>query len=132
MNKERQRALISDLIQLAKADGTIRSSEYDFILRVSERFDLTREDIDDLIENPVPSLHILTELERITHFHKLLLLMNVDWEAHEAELEMLKNFGLKLGIRPAAIDRILQLSEHYDHKIVPSEEIIKIFNTYYN
>lgn len=132
MSNEREKALISDLIHLAKADGKLMQSEYDFILRIAERSGLTKDQVDQLIDNPLPSLPIVTELERITHFHKLLLLMNVDWEAHDKEVEMLKNFGLKLGIRPAAIDRILQLSDHYDHKIIPSEEIIKIFNTYYN
>jgi len=132
MSRKRELALISDLVQLAQADGKLVQSEYDFILRIAERSGIARDDVDELIQNPLPSLPLVTELERITHFHKLLLLMNVDWEAHDKEIEMLKNFGLKLGIRPAAIDRILQLSEHYDHKIVPSEEIIKIFHTYYN
>lgn len=132
MSNDRQKALISDLIQLALADGKIMSSEYDFILRIAERMDVTKDEIDELIKDPLPSLPIVSEIERITHFHKLILLMNVDWEAHEKEVNMLRNFGLKLGIRPAAIDRILQLSQHYENKIVPSEEIIQIFQTYYN
>ena len=132
MDNQKQQALISDLIALAKADGKILSSEYDFILRMAERMQVSKEEVDHLIEHPLPSLPIVSEIERITHFHKLILLMNVDWEAHELEVNMLRNFGLKLGIRPAAIDRILQLSQHYENKIVPSEEIIQIFQAYYN
>ena len=132
MNTEREKALISDLVQLAMADGKIVTAEYDFIMRVAERMNLSKDEVDEIIKDPLPSLPIVSEIERITHFHKLILLMNVDWEAHEKEVNMLRNFGLKLGIRPAAIDRILQLSQHYENKIVPSEEIIQIFQTYYN
>ena len=132
MDKEKNRALISDLIILAKADDKIMASEYDFILRIASRMNVSQDEVDELIENPLPSLPLVSEIERITHFHKLILLMNVDWEAHDKEVEVVKNFGLKLGIRPAAIDRILIRTQQYENRVIPSEELIQIFQTYYN
>ncbi len=132
MDKAKNHALISDLIILAKADEKIMASEYDFILRIAERMDVSQEEVDQLIKNPLPSLPLVSEIERITHFHKLILLMNVDWEAHKKEVEVLRNFGLKLGIRPAAIDRIMARTQEYENRVIPSEELIKIFQTYYN
>ena len=58
--------------------------------------------------------------------------MNVDWEAHHKEVEVLRNFGLKLGIRPAAIDRTMARTQEYENRVIPSEELIQIFQTYYN
>ncbi|MBT8263120.1 MAG: TerB family tellurite resistance protein [Bacteroidia bacterium] len=132
MDKAKNHALISDLVILAKADDKIVASEYDFILRIADRMKVSKEEVDQLIENPLPSLPLVSEIERITHFHKLILLMNVDWEAHDKEVEVLRNFGLKLGIRPAAIDRILVRTQQYENRVIPSEELIQIFQTYYN
>jgi len=132
MEQQKNHALLSDLIVLAKADDILKASEYDFILRIATRMDVPKEEVDQLVENPIPSLPIVSEVDRITHFHKLILLMNVDWEAHEKEIEVLRNFGLKLGIRPGAIDRILIRSQEYENKIIPTEELIQIFQTYYN
>jgi hypothetical protein len=132
MDKAKNHALISDLIVLAKADDKIVASEYDFILRIADRMNVSQKEVDLLIENPLPSLPLVSEIERITHFHKLILLMNVDWEAHSKEEEVLRNFGLRLGIRPAAIDRILARTLQYENRVIPSEELIRIFQTYYN
>lgn len=132
MQREHNKALLSDLIVLAHADDRFTKSEYDFIARLADRMDLTKEDVDILIDNPLPSQPIFSELQRITHFHKLLLLMNVDRETHEKEVIVLRNFGLKMGIRPAAIDQILHKMEKFEDKVIPAQELIQIFQTYYN
>ena len=132
MNKERNHALLSDLIVLAKADNKLMASEYDFILRIAGRMKVSQEEVDQLIEKPLPSVAINSEMERIIHFHKLVLLMNVDWEIHEKEEEVLRNFGLKMGVRQAAIDRILIRSQQCENRIIPAAELVEIFQTYYN
>ena len=132
METAKNHALISDLIVLAKADDKIMASEYDFILRIASRMNVSQEEVDHLIEDPLPSLPIVSEIERITHFHKLILLMNVDWEAHQKEVEVVRNFGLKLGIRPGAINQILLRTQQYENRVIPAEELIQIFQTYYN
>ena len=132
MQKDRKHALISDFIHLAKADEKVTSAEYDFIYRLAKRMEVSKEEVDALFENPVPSQPLFSEMERIVHFHKLVLLMNVDRETHEKEVIALRNFGLKMGIRTGAVDKILVEMNNYKDKIIPSQELIKIFKTYYN
>ena len=132
MEKDNGRAIISDLIVLAYADGKLTDSEYDFILQIALRLDLTEEDVHDLFDKPTPSRPIFTELERISHFYKLVLLMNVDLEAHEKEEIAIRNFGLKMGIRPGVFDQILLQMVQYKDKIIPGDNLVKIFQTYYN
>jgi uncharacterized tellurite resistance protein B-like protein len=129
---QEQKSLLSDLILMAKADDKITHGEYDFIHRIAKRMDFSIEDLRKLYFNPVPTKKSFTEMERITHFHKLVLLMNVDGEAHDKEIEFLRNFGLELGLRPGAVEQILTVMERYEHKIIPSEVLLQIFNTYYN
>lgn len=132
MNELHAKSLLSDLIFLAKADGKIDPAEYDFIHRIGHRMGLDFDTIELLFDHPEPSVPLFTELERITHFHKLLLVMNVDRETHEKEVIALKNFGLRLGIRPGAIDMILERMNQHEDKLIPAEELIRIFQTYYN
>lgn len=132
MDYEDKYALLSDLIVLAKADQKVTPEEYDFICRLADRMQVHKREVDLLFLSPRPSKPLFSELERITHFHKLLLLMNVDREAHPDEIIALKNFGLRMGIRPGVIDQILIKQESYPHKIIPPDELLKIFQTYYN
>jgi len=132
MKKENSLALVSDLIILARADDKVTLSEYDFIMRLAFRMDLEKSDVDQLFENPLPTKNNFSELERITHFHKLVLLMNVDRETHEKEIVAIKNFGLRMGIREGVINLVLVEMEKHEDKVIPTEELIKIFKTYYN
>jgi uncharacterized tellurite resistance protein B-like protein len=125
-------ALLSDLIVLAKADNIVTESEYDLIFKLATAMDISKEVVDSLFETPVPSVVQESELQRITHFYKLMLVMNVDQEAHNKELVVIRNFGVKMGIRPGVIDQMLFKMEQYENKIIPSDEIMKIFQTYYN
>ncbi|HBR53141.1 MAG TPA: TerB family tellurite resistance protein [Flavobacteriaceae bacterium] len=131
MNSD-QKALISDLILIAKADDKITHGEYDFIQRLAERMGVSPKEVDQLFHDPLPMKTSFTELERITHFHKMVLLMNVDGETHEKELALIRDFGLRLGLRPGAVEQVLEAMERYEHKIIPSHGLLQIFNTYYN
>lgn len=132
MEKDNSRAMISDLIVLAHADEKLTRTEYDFILRLAKRMGIDKQEVDLLFRNPLPSKPLFTELERITHFYKLVLLMNVDMETHEKEILAVRNFGLKMGIRPGVVDQILIRMNEFENKIIPSNELIQIFQTYYN
>jgi len=132
MNKEHKKALISDLIVLAQADNKVTRAEYEFIMRLAHRMELTIQDVDDLFLEPVPSKPIFNELERITHFHKMVLLMNVDREAHPEEVAAIRNFGLKMGMRPGIMDQILLRMDQYEDRVIPAQDLIQIFQAYYN
>ncbi len=125
-------ALLSDLIVLAKADHVVTDSEYDLILKLAAAMNIAKYEVDALFEHPLPSVVQKTELQRITHFYKLMLLMNVDQEKHENEIEVIRNLSIKMGIRPGVIDQMLVKMDEYEDYIIPSEELIKIFQTYYN
>jgi hypothetical protein len=132
MENDNSRAIISDLIFLAYADGKLTDSEYDFILQIALRLDLTELEVQNLFDKPSSLRPIFTELERISHFYKLVLLMNVDMETHEKEVIAIRNFGLKMGIRAGVFDQILLQMGQYKNKIIPSDDLVKIFRTYYN
>lgn len=130
--KNEKHQIISDMIALAKADNTVHEREYEFILAVAVRLGVDRKEVDHLFENPLSPVVAKTELERITQFHRLLLLMNVDQETHVIEIDAIRNYGLQLGIRPEAIEQILGEMGQYENKMMPSTRLVEIFKRFYN
>ncbi len=124
--------LLSDLIAIAQADHHVSDEEYNFIMRLAERVGVDKETVHDLFHNPVASKPITSELGRITHFHKLVLMMNVDMKTKDAEVAALRNFGLKMGIRMEIIDQVMLRMDKYENKLIPADELVKIFQAYYN
>lgn len=124
--------ILSDMIRLAMADNKLDQAEYDFISAVAVRLEVSQEEVEQLIENPIAGGVFKTELERITQFHRLVLLMNVDQETHIAEIDALRNYGLKMGIRPEAIEQVLNEMGDYEDKVIPTERLVEIFSRFYN
>lgn len=126
------KSILSDLINMVMADGKINPSEIEFIKKLAKKMDISKEEILHLFENPRPSKPLYNEVDRITHFYKLLLMMQVDEETHDTEITALKNFGLKMGIRPVVADQIIKKLDKEKSKTLSAEGLLKIFKIYYN
>ncbi len=116
------------------ADGKIKGPEIEFIKKIARHMDISDKELIALFENPQSS-HSHTsfsEAERISHLYKLILMMRIDNETHESEIEALKNFSIKMGIRPVITDQILKKIEESDKNALTAEELLKIFKVYYN
>ena len=127
-----KRSMLSELIALAQADHRMDEREYAFIITVAQSFGFDQKTVDELIANPEKGTPLKTEVDRIAHFHRLLLLMNVDDETHVIEIDAIRNFGLKMGIRAEAVEQILNEMWHYDNKMIPTEKLTSIFKRFYN
>ena len=125
-------SLLSQMIAFARIDNNLREIEHKFLLGVAKQLEITREDYDYLLENPVTHINLKSHSERIVQFHRLVLLMNLDKEIKVKELVKLHNFGLKMGLGHEAINRVLYLMESFPNKIVPPDFLIDIFKTQYN
>lgn len=117
---------------MVMVDGKIKSSEVQFIEKLGERMAIPKEEIYELFKNPKLSKAPYSEVSRITHFYKLMLVMRVDGETHEAELTALRNFGLKMGIRPGVAYQIRKKMDRYKDGVIPPKELLNIFKIYYN
>lgn len=126
------KSLLSDLITMVKADGKIKRSEMQLILKLAKRLGIPENEVSEIFEHPQPTQALYSEIDRITHFYRLALVMQVDQETHEAEIGALKNFGLKMGIRPVVADQIINIMNEYKNSPVPAEELLNIFKIYYN
>ncbi|WP_298497240.1 TerB family tellurite resistance protein [uncultured Algibacter sp.] len=136
VNRVEKLSLLSEMIAFAKYDKDIKRIEYNFLLGVAKQLDISREDFEYLLENPVTYTHLKSHSERIVQFHRLVLLLNIEQENNEDNnstgVIKLYNFGLRMGLSHESITKVLYLMESFPNKIVPPDVLIDIFKTQYN
>ncbi len=132
MDKKTKLSLLSDLIALARTSEGINEIEYDFLVIVARQLGITEAELEELSTKKAEKIIISSEAQRILHFHRLVLLMNIDQHADNRELLIVKNFGLKMGLSQDAIDKVLKIMGNYPNKVVPPEVLINIFKTQHN
>lgn len=132
INRVEKLSLLSEMIAFARIDNNLRAIEHKFLIGVAKQLEITREDYDYLLENPVTHINLKSHSERIVQFHRLILLMNLDNIITNKELIRLHNFGLRMGLSHESINRVLDLMESFPNKIVPPDFLIDIFKTQYN
>ncbi|PTM07747.1 MAG: hypothetical protein DA407_09950 [Bacteroidetes bacterium] len=132
INRVEKLSLLSEMIAFARIDKTLKEIEYNFLLGVAKQLEITREDFDYLLDNPVTHINLKSHSERIVQFHRLVLLMNLDQTISVRELVRLHNFGLRMGLSHESINKVLDLMESFPNKIIPPDFLIDIFKVQYN
>ena len=132
INRVEKLSLLSEMIAFARIDKTLKEIEYNFLLGVARQLEITRDDFDYLLDNPVTHINLKSHSERIVQFHRLVLLMNLDEDITNKELVKLHNFGLRMGLSHESICKVLDLMESFPNKIIPPDFLIDIFKIQYN
>jgi len=132
MDKESKLSLLSDMIALAKSSEGINEIENDFLSAVARQLGVSEVELQQLVDNPAKPVTIQPEAQRILHFHRLVLLMNVDQDTDSKELLIVKNFGLRLGLSQEAVNKVLSVMNNYPNKLIPPDVLVSIFKTQHN
>lgn len=129
---EEKLSILSEMIAFARVDNTVKDSEYNFLLSVSEQLGIDNETFNSLFDKKIAHIIPKSQAERILQFHRLVLLMNVDEQQQEIEIRRIHNIGLGMGLPPSAIEQVLSIMHKYPNKIVPPNVLIDIFKAHYN
>ena len=133
MAKENEKlGLLSQLIQMAKADGEVREAEFQFLFSLAAQLNVTPEEFKQLFEKNIKFQAPKLEVDRIVQFQRLILLMNIDLEIDESEMDFIKTVGIRMGLSPSATNTVLSEMHNYQNKIIPPERLIQIFNIHHN
>lgn len=126
--------LISQLIEMAKSDNQVKEVELNFIKAIAKMLDVAEEKVDDLYTNGKEIKLVLpsSEFDRILQFHRLVLIANVDFNIDVNEIDLLKRAGLKLGLRPEAVTRVLEEMTKHPNGMIPTGIMMKLFQAYHN
>ena len=125
-------SLLQDLIALSKADNNVSFMETQFINSVAMTMEISSEELQHIKDNPISFNPQKIEIDRITQFYRLLLLMGVDSYHHDKEVGFFKNLGLKMGLNPIAINEVVERILASEKGMLPPNEVIEVFQKHHN
>lgn len=132
MDKETKLSLLSDMIALARSSEGIKDIELNFLIAVAAQMGISESEVHRLTRSNPKKIIIQSETERILHFHRLVLMMNIDQLTDNREILTVKNFGLKMGLNQEAIDKVLIIMNEYPDRVVPPDVLIDLFKAQHN
>lgn len=111
-DKKKRLSHIRNLLALACADGSIEKSELDLIFRIGARAGLTPNELQRIMERPdsVKFYPPESDREQIEQLYDMVLIMMVNGELHKNEIAFCKLTALRLGFKPAIIDRMIEIT----------------------
>lgn len=125
-------SLISQLIELSKVDGRVTDDEVALIKQMGNMLGLEDQQMLELFKKPVAFDPPTSPMDRITQFHRLVLLMNVDGEVSPNEIQHLKLMGIKYGLQADAVEDVLREMVKHPNGVVPPEKLIAIYTRHMN
>lgn len=125
-------SLLSDMIAFAVVDGELHDKEFDFLSLISEELNIEKEIFLSLFKQNIEIKVVKDEFQRILHFYRLALLMHCDGVLHKKENNTIHEMGIKMGLNPQGIKRVLQVMEASESKIINPEILICAFQEQYN
>lgn len=131
-NREEKISLLSEMIAFAIVDGELHDKEYDILLSIATELQIDKPTFLDLFRKRDEIKVIKEEFSRILQFYRLALLMYIDGVLHQKELIAINEIGIKMGLNPNAMQRILSLMEAAPDRLVKPETIIAAFQVQHN
>lgn len=132
IKKAETQSMVADLIKMAKSDNELREVEFEFLHTLARQLGVTTDEFKELFERYIEFKPPRLEVDRIVQFQRLVLLMNVDQDTSEQELNYIRTVGIRMGLQPRATDEVLRVMNNYEDKVIPPEELIRIFKTFHN
>ena len=131
-NREEKISLLSEMIAFAIVDGELHDKEYDILVSIATELQIDKPTFLDLFRKRDEIKVIKEEFSRILQFYRLALLMYIDGVLHQKELIAINEIGIKMGLNPNAMQRILSLMEAAPNRLVKPKTIIAAFQVQHN
>jgi uncharacterized membrane protein YebE (DUF533 family) len=114
------------LINLASSDGKIEERESKLIRMVAKANGLSKEETDELMNNPKPidNVSALTSDEKFEHLYYLIQMMKMDGQVFKSEITFCENIAEKMGYKKGIV---AELSSHIysDPSITADREMLR-------
>lgn len=121
-----KKAELNILINLAASDKNVAEREAKLIHTIGKANGISKEDIDNLLQNPKPigSLTTLTDDQKFEHLYYLIQLMKMDGQVFRSEIVFCENIAEKLGYKKGVVAEISQ-HVYSDPSITADRAMIK-------
>ena len=101
---------LSIFVHLSKADKVVADEERRLIEAVGRRNGMSKEEIEDIIENPneIGDLKNLPTEEKFDYLFTVIQLMKIDKKVHQSEIQFCERIAMKLGYKPGVVADLSQ------------------------
>ena len=97
---------LSILVHLSKADNFVAEEEKKMIHNIGDKHGFTFDEIENIIDNPLPIAKDMRNLppeEKFDHLFNIVQLMKIDKKVHQKEIDFCERVAMKLGYKPGVI-----------------------------
>jgi uncharacterized tellurite resistance protein B-like protein len=103
-----------NLLSVAYADGILDRAELEFLFKKSDKYYISAEDVEGLIENTIhiTPLEIADRDDRAKKMLELIQMMLIDGEASEIEKRLCASFGVSIGFLAEKVEAIVDSVIH--------------------
>jgi hypothetical protein len=120
------------LYHLACADNVLTQVELIYIRTVAERMGIKSEELEKF-DGSEPDLELPDKEYKIYGlFHRLVLIVMIDNEAHDREKTFCFNLGIKMGLHPNAVNEIIKYAITHGAMATTPEKVMGIFRKFMN
>jgi len=129
-----KRAIIALLFRLLEIDHKETPMEIGYILHVALQLGISEDEVDEIQSNKhnYPLTPPAEEKDRIIILYYFLFFMNADGVIDPTEEQLVKEFGFRLGFRPALTDDLIQVLKDHANQSVPPERLLEKIRAYLN
>jgi len=131
-DKNEKLSLLKELVKLANSDKNVKQAEYNFLSAIAIQLEITPQEFVKVFEENILFQPPKLEGDRILQFQRLILLMHVDQSVDEEQLRIVRELGIRMGLNPAATNKVLERMHDFDNGIIPPAELLAIFQAYHN
>jgi len=102
---------ISSMVQLAKIDGNFDRDEYNIINKIAKRYDLTKDEFDEIIRKPesVSNFNSLTLEQKVEHLYHVIHIAKADRRILPNEVVFCQQLATRLGFKKSAVQALIPL-----------------------
>ena len=99
---------LSALIALANIDGDFDGEEKTQIYMLGKANGMSKEEVDNLIDNPVPlpPVSTMTPDEKFDYLYNIVQLMKIDSQVYLSEIKYCEDLAEKLGFKRKVISKL--------------------------
>jgi len=104
-----RRSHVKNLIEVALADGHLATEEWNLLVFIAAKFDMSEHQIKEIKDNPDSVSFVIpkTYEERVLQIEDLLMVMAVDHEINSSEVKLIKKIALKSDVLPQLVDELV-------------------------
>lgn len=128
LSSTEKNVILTDLIDLAKADGMFNFSEMTYLLWVSQKLGVGQQQLQSLMNRQRSDFDMISPDQRLEQFHRLLNMMYVDTQMETSEVEKCRELGYKMGLERSKVDHWLAKVEENPELIADLDEVKKHFS----